>query len=192
MSSIGKNLSGQGSKFQNLVNVIKGGTAVANAASTDVSLLVDHFQRGLTMKSLQDQITVLDTGTADQKRQAGDLREQLELLKEWNQMADHYMGEMTSDRKAQYSKEELADREERSNMRAGATVKNKKTGEEFKIHSVKGDKVSVKTKDNKIKTFSKRSLNVTKQVKGKPFEAVSGDTVTESIDEPKVLLQEIV
>lgn len=182
MSSIGKNLSGQGTKFQNLVNVIKGGTPVANAASSDVSLLVDHVQRGLTMKSLQDQIFVLDTGTPEQKRQADELREQLDLLKEWNQMADHYMGEMTSDRKAQYSKEEYADREERAKMKPGATVKNKKTGDEFKIHSVKGDKVSVKDKSNKIKTFSKKSLNVIKQVKTKPFEAISGDTVSESIE----------
>lgn len=182
MSSIGKNLVGQGSKFQNLVNVIKGGTAVANAASADISLLVDHVQRGLTMKSLQDQISVLDTGTGDQKRQANELREQLELLKEWNQMADHYMGEMTSDRKAQYSKEEQADREERSKMRPGAVVKNKKTGDESSIHSVKGNKVTIKTKDGKLKTFAKQSLNVIKQAKTKPFEATPGDTLSESIE----------
>lgn len=182
MNNIGKNLSGQGNLLQNLVNVIKGGTQVANAAAADVSLLVDHVQRTMTMQSLKDQISVLNQGTAQQKKEAEGLSEQLELLQEWNQLADHYVREMKSDRKAQFSAEEATLRDKISRVRAGAGVVDKK-GQEYTVDSVKGDMAIVRTKDGQIKRIKRKNLDVTKEAKRGEFEAIEGDDLSFAISE---------
>jgi hypothetical protein len=185
MSSIGKNLAGQGSILQNIVNVIKGGTPVANAAAPDVSLLVDHAQRSMTMQSLKDQISVLNQGTAEQKKEAEALSEQLELLKDWNIMADHYVRELGSEKKARTSPEEAASRQRVARVREGASVVDKK-GQAYTVVSTKGDIATVRTKDGQIKRIKRANLEVAKDAKGsKPleFEEVEGDDLSHAISQ---------
>lgn len=182
MQSIGANLSGQTNMFQSLVNVIKGGTPVANAAAPEVSLLVDHVQRAMTMNSLKDQIKVLNMGTAQQKKEAEGLQEQLELLQEWNEVADHYVREMNSDRKAQTSPQESEERQRVSKIRAGAVVKDK-SGEEYTIESVKAGKATVRSKTGQKKRINRKNLQLVKEAKQGEFDAIEGDDLSFSIAE---------
>ena len=180
MANIGKNLSGQGSRFKNMINVMRGGTPVENAAAQDISLLLDHVQRSVTMKSLVDQIKVMEQGTPEQKRDAKLLSEQYELLKEWNAMVDNYDKELASDKKAMVSPEEKAARVMAARVRPGAIVKDK-DGKEYTVDSVKAGDAVIHLGGNKYKKISRRKLQVVKDARGaKPleFEALEDDDLS--------------
>ena len=180
MAEIGKNLSGQGNMFKNMINVVRGGTPVENAAAQDVSLLVDHVQRSLTMNALKEQVKIMEQGTPEQKREGKLLAEQLELLKEWNAMVDNYDKELASDKKAMVSPEEKATRLMAARVRPGARVKDK-DGKEYIVDSVRAGDAIIHLGGNKYKKISRRKLEVVKDAKGaKPleFEAQEGDDLS--------------
>lgn len=182
MKNIGQNLSGYGSSLKNLVNVIKGGTPVANAAAEDISILVDHVQRTMTMQSMRERIPILAQGTAQQKKEAQDLREQLDLLEDWNRLADHYVREVSSDHKAQISEEEAGVRKNTARVRPGAVVRDKK-GRTLTVESIDGPDAIV-TIGGKQKRLKRRNLEILQDAKsGKPleFEEVEGDDLSASI-----------
>ena len=162
MSDIGQHLVGQTSKYKNLVNVNKAGTAIANAAAQDVSMLIDPIQRGQTLTNLKTQVSIMEKGTPQQVKEAENIKKQIELLEEWDDASNHFVTQVKSDQKAQWSKEEAVKRKELKRLVPEAAVKHSKTGEEFVIVEVKNGKAKVKTKAGKIKTIKVDNLTVTK------------------------------
>jgi hypothetical protein len=132
------------------------------------------------MKSLEDQIKIMEQGTPEQKRDAKLLSEQHGMLKEWNAMVDNYDKELASDKKAMVSPEERAIRVMAARVRPGAVVKDKATGKEYKVDRVYKDYAIMRI-DGKDKRIRRRNLDVIEDTKGaKPleFEAIEGDDLS--------------
>lgn len=177
MKSIGDNLTGRGGALQNIITALRGGTPVANAAGMDVSLLIDPEQRSLEIAGLTATIQGLREGTGAQQREADLLQTKLDLLREWNNVSGNFATQLKSEDRAKYSPEEAKARTESARMRPGAKIKDK-NGNEYVVYSSTAGKVTVKTKDGKMKTFSKKNVTVSQDAKGlSPGEvgAVTGD-----------------
>lgn len=96
MSEIGKDLSGQTSRLNRIINVFKGGSAVANADASDVSLLIDPTDAKGTMQGLRDQISVMKQGTPQQQREAEKLQKHHDNIKDWFMAVDDYKRQLTA------------------------------------------------------------------------------------------------
>lgn len=186
MSKIGDNLSGRGNMFQNLINVVRGGKPVPNAAAPDISVLVDHQQRMEYKSDLRTQIGALVLGSAQDKKKAEELQTQYDLLEKLDGRIDNYMSEMASEDKAQRSPEEEQLRKETARVRPGTKVVRKKDGTAFTVVRIEGDRAIVKNEKGELKSIKRRSLATIKDATGGKrleFEQGEGDTLSESISQ---------
>lgn len=183
MVKMGNEFTGNGA-FENFFNVMQGGTPIANAAGQDISVLIDPTQLSVHMKSLEDQISVLSLGTPEQKKEAIKLKKSHAYLKEWRILAHTYNMELKSTTSAAVSPAEQQARRQRANMRTGATVIDRTTGEELTVHRhVVGTNKSgtiLKTKDGRSVLYDVNKHNMTKQAPGAPteFADVEGDNAS--------------
>ena len=183
MVKMGNEFTGNGT-FENFFNVMQGGTPIANAAGQDISVLIDPTQLSVHMKSLEDQISVLSLGTPEQKKEAIKLKKSHAYLKEWRILAHTYNMELKSTTSAAVSPAEQQARRQRANMRTGATVIDRTTGEELTVHRhVVGTNKSgtiLKTKDGRSVLYDVNKHNMTKQAPGAPteFADVEGDNAS--------------
>lgn len=99
MTEIGKDLSGQTTRLNRIINVFKGGSAVANADASDVSLLIDPIDAKGTLQGLKDQISVMKQGTPQQQREALKLEKHHDNIKDWFMAVDDYKRQLTSSQK---------------------------------------------------------------------------------------------
>ena len=183
MVKMGNEFNGNGT-FENFFNVMQGGTPIANAAGQDISVLVDPTQLSAHLKSLDDQISVLSQGTPEQRREANKLKKSNEYLKEWRILAHTYNMELKSTTSAAVSPAEQQARRQRANMRQGATVIDRTTGEELTVHKhIVGSSKSgtiLKTKDGRSVRYDPEKHNMARQTTGTPseFAEVEGDNAS--------------
>ena len=179
MAKIGDNLTGKTDLFQNLVNVIKGGHPVANAAASDINLLIDTERRTESLKGLREQVSLLTQGTPEQKKEGAKLQTQIDALVEWNNAMDNYRQEYLAEKSSMLSPEKEQAYRQRARVRKGAEVKDKK-GNSYKVQAVKGDYATVVDGKGKTKRMKRSSLEVTKDAVGKrlEYEALEGDALS--------------
>jgi len=184
MQSIARNLAGQSGQIQNLINVTKNGTPVANAAAHDVSLLIDGIARAETVAMLSKQVEIMKKGTPEQQKEAKQIEKRLTMLRQWDSNRDFYVRELKMSKKILTDKEKY-EREQLKKIKPGAIANHDKTAERFEILEIKGDKVVVKNQQGKKKIVSNKSITVIKESKQKPgeFEAELGDDVSLAISE---------
>ena len=187
MSKITNNLSGIGA-LKDLVSYVGPGAEASRAKAQDVSLLIDHSQRALIMESLPDQISLLNTGNAKQKKQASELQQQYDILKEWEDITGHYKNELKSDQKSQADPAELEKRKQERKYLPGAVLKSKTNNKKYTIKEVKNGKIKVVDEEGKEKTLNKRNtkggLNheIVKESSQSALNfADSGDSLTDAI-----------
>lgn len=113
MAKIGLDLTGQSSKFKNLINTMRGGTPISNAAGSDISLLIDKQGMGIKRTTLKEMIGALKNGTPEQKKEAEQLIKQEELLKDWSQNVTDYRNKMNSKFGAPVSEQEIQESTQR-------------------------------------------------------------------------------
>ncbi len=99
MSNIAKDLNGQSNKLKDIITVLRGGSAVANAAASDISILIDPIDAKGTLRGYRDQISVMKQGTAEQQREAAKLEKKRDDLVEWFKAVDQYKIQMAAEQK---------------------------------------------------------------------------------------------
>jgi hypothetical protein len=182
MSAIGADLTGASGKIK-LFNYFSGGNQISATAADDIGVLIDHIQRTSAKETIQNQIELMKDGTPEQKKEAKLLQGKLDLLREWDKVADNYVRELRSDRKAQTSPEEAMMRKKDARVRKGAIVKDPKTGKEYTVDSIDGDRAILSVEGNKFRSVKRRGLEVIKDAKGKPleFESIEEDDLSHSV-----------
>ena len=112
LTSMANDLAGNGdTSLRNLVKVSKAGSPVANAVGQDVMLLLDSENQGTTIAMLDEQIAVLNGGTAEQQREAKKLIKRRKLIKDWQNYITTLQAQMLNETDSALIKETV------SNMR---------------------------------------------------------------------------
>jgi hypothetical protein len=157
----------------------KGPNVIKDAGAEQVTLLLDSLQRETEISALREEIEVLEKGTPEQKKQAKEKREDLELLEQFNSDLRYFNTEITGN-KRELTEEEKAKAIKVSKVREGAVVKEGEKEGEYTVTSVRGDQVTVKDKDGKTKTLNRYNLDIVKEsTKSSPF--AEGDTLDEAL-----------
>lgn len=157
MARITNNLSGIGT-MNDLISYVGPGADASRAKAQDVSLLIDHSQRELVMKSLPDQISLLNAGNSQQKKEAAKLQKQYDILSEWQDITEHYKTELKSDQKAQIDPAELEKRKQERKYLPGAVLKGKKNGKIYTVKEVKNGKIKTLDENGKERIINKRNI----------------------------------
>ena len=186
MSSLSDTLGNKKGFFKSLFTGFKNGKPFSEVNSEDVTVLLDHSQRGQMKKALSSQISILETGTDEQKAEAEKLKKKLDLLNAWDAKADHNSRLIKTTELSEFSPQENERRKKYAQFRKGAKVVDKKTGEEFTIASVlKDGTATLKDSKGKEKTVNRLdavdAYDVSKESTMPEKYAGMGDDVSESL-----------
>jgi hypothetical protein len=161
------------------LHATKGPNVLKDAGAQEVTLLLDGLQREAEINALREEVEVLEKGTPEQKKQAKEKREDLELLEQFNTDLRYFNTEITGN-KRELTPEEKEKAIKVSKVREGAVVKEGEKEAEYTVLSVRGDEVTVKDKDGKTKTLDRYKLDIVKEsTKSSPF--AEGDTLEEAM-----------
>lgn len=128
MTKMGNELAGNGS-MANFFNSQSGGTPIANAVGTDLTVLADAKLLYTHIANLKAQAKVLETGTGEEKKKAGQIKKTLKYLDEWRHLNEAYNKELASNAAAPISENERQVRRRRSDMPAGSIITDRTTGQ---------------------------------------------------------------
>lgn len=163
----------------NWMHATQNGKVLTNAAGSDLSLLLDNFQRSNEISALQNEIDALKEGTPEQKAQAKIKQEKLDLIEEFNNTLINFNKEI-SQTTQKLTEEQKQAQITKSKIRTGAVIKEAGKDVEYKVKKIVGNIAIVEDKDGKTINIDRDKAVLVKESKAK-VEYEEGDTLTEAL-----------